>query len=160
MLLILLLKKRLIGSHYSNVNSSPHQGLVLLEWWNWTESIADGWHDQAALPQVYHYCHFDGRQDSFLCANGTVFNQKVADGLSQLYDLWWIRCSPVTGGTTSTVPRLRICTASTMVSTRWTSEYKRNGGCDKYSLRMNPVFLLNLRAEVETILISANYRSY
>ena len=27
--------------------------------------------------QVYHYCHFDGRQDSFLCSNGTVFNQKV-----------------------------------------------------------------------------------
>jgi hypothetical protein len=26
--------------------------------------------------QVYHYCHFDGRQDSFLCSNGTVFNQK------------------------------------------------------------------------------------
>ena len=31
-----------------------------------------------SMLQVYHYCHFDGRQDSFLCANGTVFNQKVA----------------------------------------------------------------------------------
>ena len=29
------------------------------------------------FPQVYHYCHFDGRQDSFLCSNGTIFNQKV-----------------------------------------------------------------------------------
>jgi hypothetical protein len=28
---------------------------------------------------VYHYCHFDGRQDSFLCSNGTVFNQKEPD---------------------------------------------------------------------------------
>ena len=27
--------------------------------------------------QVYHYCHHDGRQDSFLCPKGTVFNQKV-----------------------------------------------------------------------------------
>ena len=27
--------------------------------------------------QVYHYCHFDGRQDSFLCPRGTVFNQAV-----------------------------------------------------------------------------------
>ena len=32
---------------------------------------------QMSMLQVYHYCHFDGRQDSFLCANGTVFNQKV-----------------------------------------------------------------------------------
>ena len=29
------------------------------------------------LSQVYHYCHHDGRQDSFLCPKGTVFNQKV-----------------------------------------------------------------------------------
>ena len=34
--------------------------------------------NQMSMLQVYHYCHFDGRQDSFLCANGTVFNQKVA----------------------------------------------------------------------------------
>ena len=27
--------------------------------------------------QVYHYCHFDGRQDSFLCPRGTMFNQEV-----------------------------------------------------------------------------------
>ena len=27
--------------------------------------------------QVYHYCHFDGRQDSFLCPAQTAFNQKV-----------------------------------------------------------------------------------
>jgi len=33
--------------------------------------------DIEANCQVYHYCHFDGRQDSFLCSNGTVFNQKV-----------------------------------------------------------------------------------
>ena len=26
---------------------------------------------------MYHYCHHDGRQDSFLCPKGTVFNQKV-----------------------------------------------------------------------------------
>jgi hypothetical protein len=26
---------------------------------------------------VYHYCHFDGRQDSFLCPRGTMFNQEV-----------------------------------------------------------------------------------
>lgn len=31
----------------------------------------------AACPQVYHYCHHDGRQDSFLCPKGTVFNQRV-----------------------------------------------------------------------------------
>ena len=33
--------------------------------------------------QVFHVCHRDGRQDSFLCPNGTVFNQKyfVCD--------WW-----------------------------------------------------------------------
>ena len=35
------------------------------------------------LMQVFHVCHHDGRQDSFLCPNGTVFNQKyfVCD--------WW-----------------------------------------------------------------------
>ena len=32
---------------------------------------------QTVALKVYHYCHFDGRQDSFLCSNGTVFNQKV-----------------------------------------------------------------------------------
>ena len=26
---------------------------------------------------MYHYCHFDGRQDSFLCPRGTMFNQEV-----------------------------------------------------------------------------------
>ncbi|XP_066971855.1 uncharacterized protein [Macrobrachium rosenbergii] len=33
--------------------------------------------------QVFHVCQFDGRQDSFLCPNGTVFNQQyfVCD--------WW-----------------------------------------------------------------------
>ncbi|XP_066971893.1 uncharacterized protein [Macrobrachium rosenbergii] len=33
--------------------------------------------------QVFHICQFDGRQDSFLCPNGTVFNQQyfVCD--------WW-----------------------------------------------------------------------
>ncbi|XP_076372557.1 uncharacterized protein LOC143257570 [Tachypleus tridentatus] len=33
--------------------------------------------------QVWHYCQLDGRQDSFLCPNGTVFNQetRVCD--------WW-----------------------------------------------------------------------
>lgn len=35
------------------------------------------------MPQVFHICHRNGRQDSFLCPNGTVFNQKyfVCD--------WW-----------------------------------------------------------------------
>ncbi|XP_042203189.1 uncharacterized protein LOC121853242 [Homarus americanus] len=33
--------------------------------------------------QVFHICQFDGRQDSFLCPNGTIFNQQyfVCD--------WW-----------------------------------------------------------------------
>ena len=36
-----------------------------------------------AIPQVFHICHRSGRRDSFLCPNGTVFNQKyfVCD--------WW-----------------------------------------------------------------------
>lgn len=33
--------------------------------------------------QVYHYCHGDNRQDSFLCPKGTVFNQAV------LVCDWW-----------------------------------------------------------------------
>ena len=30
-----------------------------------------------SLFQVYHYCHLDGRHDSFLCPAHTSFNQKV-----------------------------------------------------------------------------------
>ena len=41
------------------------------------EVIFDIAREKRSIFQVYHYCHFDGRQDSFLCANGTVFNQKV-----------------------------------------------------------------------------------
>ncbi|XP_063865299.1 proteoglycan 4-like isoform X1 [Scylla paramamosain] len=39
--------------------------------------------DMEAGCQVFHICHRSGRQDSFLCPNGTVFNQKyfVCD--------WW-----------------------------------------------------------------------
>ncbi|ROT76068.1 hypothetical protein C7M84_005349, partial [Penaeus vannamei] len=39
--------------------------------------------DMEAGCQVFHICHRNGRQDSFLCPNGTVFNQKyfVCD--------WW-----------------------------------------------------------------------
>ena len=42
--------------------------------------------------QVYHYCHYDGRQDSFLCPKGTVFNQDV------LVCDWWYN-SACYGGT-------------------------------------------------------------
>jgi hypothetical protein len=27
--------------------------------------------------EVYHYCSEDGRQDSFYCGEGTIFNQKI-----------------------------------------------------------------------------------
>ncbi|KAK7085962.1 hypothetical protein SK128_013562, partial [Halocaridina rubra] len=39
--------------------------------------------DMEAGCQVFHICHRNGRQDSFLCPNGTIFNQKyfVCD--------WW-----------------------------------------------------------------------
>ncbi|XP_066972424.1 uncharacterized protein [Macrobrachium rosenbergii] len=44
--------------------------------------------DQAGC-QVFHICQFDGRQDSFLCPNGSIFNQQyfVCD--------WWynVDCS-------------------------------------------------------------------
>ena len=43
------------------------------------EVIFDIAREKRSQFQVYHYCHFDGRQDSFLCANGTVFNQKVEE---------------------------------------------------------------------------------
>ncbi|TRY76720.1 hypothetical protein TCAL_07924 [Tigriopus californicus] len=44
----------------------------------------EGYHaDPEAHCQVYHYCHYDGRQDSFLCPKGTIFNQEV------LVCDWW-----------------------------------------------------------------------
>ena len=33
--------------------------------------------DVEAGCQVWHYCQLDGRQDKFLCPNGTMFNQKT-----------------------------------------------------------------------------------
>ena len=42
--------------------------------------LFEKYHELKPIPlflQVYHYCHHDGRQDSFLCPKGTVFNQKV-----------------------------------------------------------------------------------
>ncbi len=41
---------------------------------------------------MYHYCHFDGRQDSFLCPKGTVFNQDV------LVCDWWYNAACYGGG--------------------------------------------------------------
>ncbi|EFX69619.1 hypothetical protein DAPPUDRAFT_62084, partial [Daphnia pulex] len=45
--------------------------------------------DVEALCQVFHVCQIDGRHDSFLCPNGTLFNQNyfVCD--------WWynVDCS-------------------------------------------------------------------
>lgn len=35
------------------------------------------WVSIALKLQVYHYCHADGRQDTFLCPPQTAFNQKV-----------------------------------------------------------------------------------
>ena len=48
-----------------------------------TENKSDSLTHHFSSLQVFHVCHHDGRQDSFLCPNGTVFNQKyfVCD--------WW-----------------------------------------------------------------------
>nr|XP_040575405.1 TPR-containing protein DDB_G0280363-like [Lepeophtheirus salmonis] len=45
--------------------------------------------DTEAGCQVYHYCHEDGRQDSFLCPKGTIFNLNVT-----VCDWWYnAKCS-------------------------------------------------------------------
>ncbi|XP_068241166.1 uncharacterized protein [Palaemon carinicauda] len=46
--------------------------------------------DEEAECQVWHICEADGRQHSFLCPNGTIFNQEL------LTCDWWynVHCSP------------------------------------------------------------------
>nr|XP_045610804.1 uncharacterized protein LOC123765985 [Procambarus clarkii] len=68
------------GQHYPILASVPQTGFSCQsqEFPGYFADTAD-----EARCQVFHICQFDGRLDSFLCPNGTVFNQQyfVCD--------WW-----------------------------------------------------------------------
>ncbi|XP_068233962.1 uncharacterized protein [Palaemon carinicauda] len=68
------------GEDYPILSSVPDTGFSCEE-----QEFPGYYADTAddAKCQVFHICQFDGRQDSFLCPNGTIFNQQyfVCD--------WW-----------------------------------------------------------------------
>ncbi|XP_068233964.1 uncharacterized protein [Palaemon carinicauda] len=68
------------GESYPILSSVPDTGFSCSEQ-EYPGYFADT-ADEAGC-QVFHICQFDGRQDSFLCPNGTIFNQQyfVCD--------WW-----------------------------------------------------------------------
>ncbi|XP_068233963.1 uncharacterized protein [Palaemon carinicauda] len=74
------------GEDYPILSSVPDTGFSCEE-----QEFPGYYADTAddAKCQVFHICQFDGRQDSFLCPNGTIFNQQyfVCD--------WWfnVDCS-------------------------------------------------------------------
>ncbi|XP_068233743.1 uncharacterized protein [Palaemon carinicauda] len=68
------------GQDYPNLASVPDTGFTCS-----SQQLPGYYADTApqAGCQVFHICQFDGRQDSFLCPNGTIFDQQyfVCD--------WW-----------------------------------------------------------------------
>ncbi|XP_064096429.1 uncharacterized protein LOC135208237 [Macrobrachium nipponense] len=77
------------GEDYPILSSVPDTGFKCeeQEFPGYYADVAD-----EAKCQVFHICQFDGHQDSFLCPNGTVFNQQyfVCD--------WWFNVDCAASG--------------------------------------------------------------
>ncbi|XP_066971854.1 uncharacterized protein [Macrobrachium rosenbergii] len=77
------------GENYPILSSVPDTGFKCeeQEFPGYYADVAD-----EAKCQVFHICQFDNRQDSFLCPNGTVFNQQyfVCD--------WWFNVDCAASG--------------------------------------------------------------
>ncbi|RWS12301.1 hypothetical protein B4U79_00244 [Dinothrombium tinctorium] len=64
--------RRWYGQNYPTYSNIPNTGFKCAR-------LAHGGYyaDVSSGCQVYHVCQRDGRQDAFLCPNGTLFNQKL-----------------------------------------------------------------------------------
>ena len=72
------------GKDYPTFYSFPETGF------DCDQQLFPGYYaDPEANCQMYHICQPDGRKDSFLCTNGTLFNQE------RLVCEWWhtVDCS-------------------------------------------------------------------
>ncbi|KAK4300629.1 hypothetical protein Pmani_027183 [Petrolisthes manimaculis] len=85
---------------YDNVNAIPGEpgkdypvlGFIPITGFSCSEKLPGFYADEKANCQVWHYCKTDGLMESFLCPNGTIYNQgnRVCE--------WWfnVKCDAET----------------------------------------------------------------